>query len=401
MKTRNGILVILGIALIAALSTASCGKSVGRESFRLGQQDPTREAPVVGPGGGGTDPTPLPSGVPTLPPARVCNERKSWSFEQPELSVNRSVDLLFVVDSSSSMREERQKLAEAIPHFVEKISPLADLRAAVMLAHGGASPRSGRLFSPRGVPKVLDASRLTRSDFKAHLEATLRAVPQDRDFANGEMGMYSFMRSMKGWRRWWIQRQGFYRPDAALAVVFVTDENDACFRPQEHGPLDFPNFVASQRGWEDRAYQRYCRGVTPDRVLQRARRLKKNGRLTVAGIVHTDATQVPAREGSEDAIGHGILELVQETVDGVAFDITQATYEQGLVRLADAVESRLELELEFALEGAGAIDPETVEVYVDERRVTARFDERLGRVEIAAADAGRAGSRIQVLGCLR
>jgi hypothetical protein len=356
-------------ALLLALFAVACGKSVGSDRASQSSREPSMPA---------------------------CDESLEWSFVQPQPTLNRSVDLLFVVDTSISLSPERDRLASSIPEFVSRISSEADLRIAILPAHGGASNASGRLHTPFLRSPVLKVNSENISDIQKRLRAMLRADLPDADEAGGEMPMYALLKTFESQNLNRIKGQGFYRDDAALAVVIVTDENDVCFDPQAHGYTAFPDFSPSPT-WEKIAYNRYCSGITPERVVSEVKGLKKNGRLAFAGIAHTDPAQV--LRGGEDAIGHGIIELVQSTVDGIMMDISQTSYSQGLSKLADAVESRLDLHLQFDLSGGRAFDPETVRVRVDQRGVVARFDRVRNAVELSPVDAGKAGSLIEVTAC--
>lgn len=197
-------------------------------------------------------------------PPLACGAEQTvrWNFEQPQPVYNRSVDLLFVVDSSASLNEERKRLATDLPAFVQALAPEMDYRIAVMLAHGPSSPHSGRLYSPAGVPKVLSSKSLSASQIQSYLSRTLGQSVADVDQANGEMMMDSLMRSLESGRYAELQAQGFYREGAALSIVFVTDENDICYPPELLGYTGFPHYVRSYRNSERVAYDAYCTART-------------------------------------------------------------------------------------------------------------------------------------------
>lgn len=339
------------------------------------------------------------TGVETGPDSddRDC-ELKSWEFTQSGALERKSADLLFVVDSSSSLASERAQVAADLPAFVEKLAAGADLRVGVMLAHGGASGWSGRLYSAAGVSPVLSTQAQSLRTIQDSLRATLAAPASDRDEADGEAMMYSLRKSLEPARLAEIQSQGFYRENAALSVVFVTDENDVCARPQDLGFSVFPDYVPSYRGIENVAYSKYCAGVSAETTLGLMKDFKTDQKLSWAGILHEKKDAVP--QGTEDSIGHGILQLVQSSMDGVVVDLSEESYDFGLGDLGNIVSLQTEVHTAFGLGSDAAIEGESVRVVVDGNPVPAQYDPDRRQVEIRAGDAGAAGSMVQVSACV-
>ena len=389
----------LSVILLMAGSVASgCSKSVNitDPSSQSGPSNPA--LPPIGrnpedPG----DPTSL---------SCSTEDRLSWRFLQPQPTVNRSVDLLFVVDTSRSLDAERSRIASTLPLFVSQLPQQTDYRIGVMLAHGGKSTYSGRLYSASGTPRVLDSRTQSPAAIQSNLTRTLSAPPQDADSANGEGGMYSLLRSLRADRLSELRSQGFYRDGAALSVIFVTDENDVCFRPELSGFTQFPDFVPTlTANTEVTAYTRYCLDtngtlvVTPDRVLNALRDLKSSQNLALGGIIHKDPASVPRGPGIEDAIGHGILELVASTLNGVTLELANTDYSAGLTELGSVVSSQLRLQNSFALDGQSPIRPSTIAVQVDDRAVQSEFDAGRREIRIRTQDSGAAGSVVEVTAC--
>jgi hypothetical protein len=332
-----------------------------------------------------------------------ADEMARWDFRQPKEKVNRSVDLLFVVDTSDSLVSERSKLATTIPAFLNELSPQTDYRIGVMLAHGGASSYSGKLYSAQGTPKVLSSKSLSMGTIQANLSKTLSQSVADADEANGEALMYSFMKSMSGDPLALIKSQGFYRSEAALSTVFVTDENDICYRPDLHGFSAFPDFVSSYKNTEVTAYNRYCLNsngserVTPDAVITSLSAIKPKPLLSFGAIVHSNPAGVP--KTGEDSIGHGILELVAKTASPVVMDIADANYSDGLAKLGNFVSRQISLDTSFKLTNAEGIRADTIRVAVDGRPVRYQFDSSQKVVQLETQYAGQAESEITVVAC--
>jgi hypothetical protein len=233
-------------------------------------------------------------------------------------------------------------------------------------------------------------------------------VPSDPDDANGEAMLASFQRSLSGSRFSTIRSQGLYRDDAALAVVFVSDENDICYPPQKFGYTAFPDYVAAPTSIEDSAYTKNCLNasgnlvISPESTMTALSALKPGGDYSVAGIVHVDESKVPNVTGSEESIGHGIVELLglvgqSHPKQEIALDITSSDFTAGLSSFGTMNSSHLSLETQFQLDAA--VDPDTVSVSVDQKPVAYRFDEQTNQASIQGADAGGAGSLVRIEAC--
>jgi hypothetical protein len=238
-----------------------------------------------------------------------------WTFIQTESNQKGQADLLFVVDTSGSMKDKRVRIAKQISSWTKSLKGDVDYQIAVMLAHGGASPYSGTLYSDTGSDLILKSTQLNELEIRNQLQASLQNTPLDRDEANGEMMIYSFLRSLDSDRFSKIQNAGFYRKDANWSVVFVSDENDTCYPPQLNGFTQFPDYFPSWNGIEMTAYRKYCSKVfntafdIPSQVLGKLRNFREDSQFSLGGIVHLDPNRVP--HTNEESIGHGIIETVQ------------------------------------------------------------------------------------------
>jgi hypothetical protein len=368
------------LTLLLAIASVSCGKSV-----RLSQTSIAEIEKACGPG-----------------------NLVRWSFVQPEATRNSSVDLLLVVDSSTSLSEERARIASTLPSFLSALPEGADLRIGVMQGHGGTSSYTGKLYSPAGVPRVLDTAKISTAQIQSQLEKSLSTRVADPDDANGEALMFSLMRSLDADRIETIRSQGFYRESAALSVVFITDENDICYKPDDHGYTAFPDFVPSRNPTtEVKAYDKNCSGITPEGVVSRMETFKGGQVLSFGGIVHIDPARVPpllspnAFTFTEDAIGHGILELVQSSRNGLAWDITDTDFAEGLSKLGNIVTTQLTLQTLFHLAGAEGTNLQGIAVEVDGKIVPHSYDSGRTEIQLSAQAAGKARSTIEVAACKR
>lgn len=386
MQTNAGVLV-----LVISFAVSGCGKSVNVDSPNL----PTSE--VNSPPGGTS------RSLNCDPQSRV-----HWTFQQPQPEVTKSIDLLFVADTSSSMNAKRASVAGAVSSFVAALPSGTDYRIGVMLAHGAKSTYSGKLYAASGSRAVLDSSLQSAAEIQSELKNSLVNVVTDPDDANGEAMMGSFQNSLSGTRHSKIRSQGFYRDNAALAVIFISDENDICYPPQNHGFTSFPDYVAAPTNIEQKAYASNCVNasgqavVTPESTLSALKNVKPAGDYSVAGIVHVDPAKVPSGSGIEESIGHGILELIDRARTSapgreLALDITSTDFSAGLSNFGTLTSSHLSLLTSFQL--TGAIDPQSIIVSVDQTQVPYTFDTSSEKAQIHANDAGGAGSIVNIDAC--
>ncbi len=125
-------------------------------------------------------------------------------FHQPE--VHESADVLFVVDNSCSMAEEQERLSANFDAFVEVLSAsYADFQIGVVttdVADNGAL--QGAVYT-RDTPDLAEAFKQT--------------ILVGTDGTKDEKGFESAKRAL-------INNPGFLRNDAALNLVFMSDEDD-------------------------------------------------------------------------------------------------------------------------------------------------------------------------------
>jgi hypothetical protein len=331
-----------------------------------------------------------------------------WQFLQPQPLASQAVDVLFVVDTSDSLWNERIAIAHCFPEFLEKLPAGTDYRVAVMEAHGGDSDYAGRLYSAPGVPLVLGPGAAGSEDeaIEENLEHSLGTTACDPGPSHGEAGLYSFLRSLDKDRSNEIKGQGFFRDNAALSVVFVSDENDICFPPQLHGYTNWPDYVKNTDGSEMVAYQKYCLNadgsehVTPNQVLASLMNFKPQVPVSVGAFIHTDPNKVFRFPWVEDAIGHGYLEMTQLAApNSIATDLSSTDYASTLVQLASLPHGLSQLRHQFPLPSGPPFLASTIHATIDGKPVTAHFDASTGAVVIDGTDLGHAGSVVNVEAC--
>lgn len=310
-------------------------------------------------------------------------------YVQPEAQLTRELDLWFVTDTSGSLDQERSDIADGIDAFVAQLPAEVNYRIGVTLAHGSRSQYSGKMFqSSRGERVILNSEEQSLSQIRQDLHSKLTRTQDDWYSDGGEEGLYSLQKALTH-HLGEAQAQGFFRNDAALAVVFIADENDICaIYPEGITPVPDDNHL------EGPAFDRDCQGVTPVSVLNSLRAVKNNQPLVVGGIVYTDPQTIPW--GGENEKGYGYLDLI-DLAKGIAVDLANGNYTSKLAEIGALTSTKLTLKDEFVLI-ASDVDPQSLEVYVDGQAVEYSYTEEVHTVHVP--QAGGANSIVDLHYCL-
>jgi hypothetical protein len=254
--------------------------------------------------------------------------RMTEEFVQAERA---KADILFVVDDSPSMEEEQATLSREFGNFMRfAVAQGIDYHLAVTTTGncGASSPR-GR-FLPLGSPGRIVTPLTLRP------EATFAAnVNVGTDGCSDEMGLEAAYLALSD-PNLNGPNAGFLRSDAVLSVVVVSDEEDSSPRP-----LDF--------------YVNFLRGLKGARGANL---------VTFGGIVGTRSGGCTGAGGQADYAPRYVTAAAR--LNGLTESICASTWSTALQRLglnAFGYRSRFLL-------GSDA-DPETVEVFVDDRPVPA------------------------------
>lgn len=342
---------------------------------------------------------------PQSKPAGVkCPTCQRGEFTQPAAK-RAKIDILFVADTSPSLETERAAIAKGVRKFVDALPQHTDYRFAVMAAHADYSydPKNkrstglaGRLIVTGNEPAVLKRPATDKdwSQLNRLLATKLTKMRAEGATDGGEAGLYSLDKGISEPLLSENRRLGFFRPDAALAVIFISDENDLC----SYG-VNYPEGVTPKANVnmylnagltvEEKANQTYCRDaegnptVTSRSVFLKLRNLQqvagteKANPLLVSGILYTEDASVPTVPAadekypeyfSENEVGYGYLDMIRDN-EGVAVDISKGDFETGLRQIGEAAALKLEVKSEFQLKNGAAIDPGTVCVLVDGKDV--------------------------------
>ena len=151
---------------------------------------------------------------------------------------NNKVDILWVIDTTPSMREDREKIQNEISYmFSEMDSKKLDYRMAVVtmdMARNSTPALSGGRFV--GSPTVITPATNNRVQVFRNM---LNVAESGSQFAEG----LGAMKAALSRERLAQENQGFYRDEALLAVIFVTDDRDW----SDEEPQDYIQFLDSKK----------------------------------------------------------------------------------------------------------------------------------------------------------
>ncbi|MGE4130205.1 MAG: hypothetical protein AB7F86_01130 [Bdellovibrionales bacterium] len=347
----------------------------------------------------------------------------------------KELDILFVVDTSASLRRggtgsiedgELVKIAENMVYFVRKLDPQTDYQIAFLLGHGINSSRyHGRLFtSGEDDPAIIrykDLARGGRSQaaIEKRLTAMLRKkmlrVPNESGGAQGEALLHSLYSATA--RLGTLKK--FVREDAALSVIFVTDEQDVCFdydsKVDEFGQPAYKPTLKTKVGkggakemivdpYETAYFNQYCkhavhktksdqgRPLTEGIVADALERLKNSdsskgsdrSKVILNGIIYTQDVpeDLRGRVEDENEWGHGIWELILNT-GGKMADLTdivrnQAQFKDKLEELGQYNDFRLRYKHVFNCNLSKDFHPESINFTSMTMKVISGSGEHLG-----------------------
>lgn len=276
-------------------------------------------------------------------------------------AINRKLDIIVVPDTSGSIKEERSKIALGFDNFVNSLPEEVDYRIGVILGHSGKSPKSGKLFQRNTEPYVLDSQSQSIDDILYDLNEKLKSPAGDGFSDGGEMGLYSLQNALQN-NLEQLQAEGVFREDAALAIVFIADEQDVCFDyPDDITPVKDPQKK------EEKAHAKYCRDeegnltVTPQGVLDLVKEVNGTKPLVIGAVIYNNKETMPLV--GENEIGYGYKEIV-ELSGGITIDMANGDYGTGLTKLGTVAQASVKPENTFNLK-ASNIDMDTMKVYVN------------------------------------
>ncbi len=255
----------------------------------------------------------------------------------------QAVDVLFVVDDSVSMKQEQELLAEGFFRFIERIDgeELSVQLGVVTTDMDRMNPEAGLLI---GEPPIL-----TPED-PDYVAAFMERVQVGTEGSDKEQGLEAAQVALEH-----PENEGFVRDGAALAIVFISDENDCSnddtLLDESDGSLCYE-------------YDEALSPVT-DFIRSYQGMKGKDSRVVVSGIIGPRVS-----EGCEDSWPGLRYQTVIEALDGVNGSICESNYEE----LLDDMGSRIAGPIRVFQLTYAAIE-ETIEVSVDGELIAADPDQ--------------------------
>jgi hypothetical protein len=344
-----------------------------------------------------------------IPGDSSSSQQREISFTQPPSTVAaRPLDLLFVIDTSGSMGDERAAVVEGMQNFIEALPLGTDYRIGVLLGHAYTQNNSwgGKLYQKSTEPVVIRSvdefgQPIAFDVIKEELRVKMSNPATESVSSGGEAFLYSLQSLLGGELRQRAVDQGFFRDDAALGIVFISDENDLC-HPVAPG-------VYSNSS-EQSFYNNFClvNGVnqfTYDLTLQKLQSTFPGKPLVVAGLVHSGEFPMPTI--GENSLGFGMIELVESPeISGILVDLADPAPDAdvsrpdpdrvalGLGDIGDYARQILQNLIREKVLDDEAIDVSTLEVFVDQERVSFSYD--AARRAVIIDEPGSPGSVVVI-----
>lgn len=170
---------------------------------------------------------------------------QSQQFGQ-QVTYNTEVDVLWVIDTSSSMDKHQNLLASQIGLFVEALNNTGlNYQIGVTTMDMGSGGAKGKLLAKAGTPAILQAST-----------PNLIPVLADRirigaDGSAIERGLESMKAALGSSSNATSPNYGFIRPNALLVTIFLTNEEDQSANEDYEAYLNSvrPPLPSGDRSW--------------------------------------------------------------------------------------------------------------------------------------------------------
>jgi hypothetical protein len=213
------------------------------------------------------------AGCPSREVAKVPVEQQKQDKKTIPVVAERDIDILFLIDDSDSMGEEQQSLAENFPRFIEKLTGiqggLPNVHIGIISSNVGAHPDiptctdadsdEGRLqfaFVNQDDPRCQDGSLGLDGKFIRDVVINDETGARERNYTGpGEdaqdlsdvfscmaklgVGGCGFEGQLESIKQALSNpdNEGFLRPNAYLAIIIITDEDDcSAFDPEMFNP---------------------------------------------------------------------------------------------------------------------------------------------------------------------
>ncbi|MDG0817675.1 hypothetical protein NWE73_14940 [Bdellovibrio sp. PAP01] len=157
-------------------------------------------------------------------------EKMKQSFT---VNSTQKIDILFVVDNSGSMEYEQQSMASRLNDFIQIVAGL-DWRISVTTTDPKSSVYGdGNLVALHGSTNtfIMDSSmdQITAQNVLG------QTIQRSETGSASEQGIYATRRAIERSIASTDVRKQFIRPDAALAVIVISDEDESAYNTKNSG----------------------------------------------------------------------------------------------------------------------------------------------------------------------
>ncbi|HRK06971.1 MAG TPA: hypothetical protein PLZ57_04315 [Pseudobdellovibrionaceae bacterium] len=252
-------------------------------------------------------------------------EEENSSFGQVA-TWNTEVDVLWVVDTSSSMAKHQDRLASQVGLFIDGLNRTGlDYRIAVTSMDMSGSGLRGRFYAQAGTPKILTANT---PNLVSVLAGRLRLGESGSPVERGREAMQAALSSPLASS----DNAGFLRANALLNVIYLSDEED------QSPSIDYATWLDS---------------IKPPLPLG-----GRNWLAHFMGVMPSDPNCFTSEWGFS-SVGYGYLNLVDAS-GGSKESICDGNLQRALTNVRARI---LEVITEFALDRKPNIA--SIKVYVD------------------------------------
>lgn len=190
-----------------------------------------------------------------------CGEQK-FGLEQGQSSFgqqvkyNTQVDVLWVVDTSSSMGKRQTALAAQIPIFIDSLNATGlDYQIGVTTMDMSSSGQRGHLIAQSGTPMILTKST---PNLIGLLAGRIQAGDTGSPVERGREAMKTALAATGAGQ----MNAGFLRPNSLLNVIFLSDEED-----ESDNSINYVGFLDTLKPvlpLGDRSWVAHFMGVVPN-----------------------------------------------------------------------------------------------------------------------------------------
>ena len=237
--------------------------------------------------------------------------------ESKEIEKNRRLDIVLVLDTSTSVDSEvREGLSKMDAYFLKPLRERGvDFKLGVLPAHSPKSSRHGKLEMV-----FTNNSHSVGSQFVKKVSQ----IPGDGYSDGGEMGMLSLSRFLK--RDAVATKNRFFRENSIVLFLFVSDENDICATyPEGVSPKADVNKDSKGESDEQKAKRNFCKNsdgsiFDQNNLIDQMTDFykKRTSSMLVSSLVYNTEAEVEERLNSgvkdsyktENEVGHGYIDVV-------------------------------------------------------------------------------------------